>query len=414
MEDDHSLLAHLVPKLTPQVEDVATDALAYILNQSARCREALGSLMSDDGHQLQPLYRASTQVTVPALAPEQHAQVKHPLYRASTQVTPPHWRLDLVAYDADDSMRLIIESKFWAALLSGQASGYVKHLAADKAGATLLFVAPEVRRETLWVKIRAQFDKAPNLSLGSDRAVGPLKVADVSDSQRTDAKWRVALTSWYALLEHLEPVDSSMTANIRQLRSLANAQDDEAFAPLHTEDFNPAIPRRHLDFCRLVDDVVNTGEHEGWISVKGFKATAQRDGYLRFFRFSADDGGRMSKEIALYFSASRWVKSGTAPIWLRFSHAPEQKALAAQTEIEYQKDPGGRTWVPLRLLTGVEYSDVFDDVVAQVKHVREVVLQSAGSAMSAESAAAEADRELSEDDDAGALGRTVAPDASPG
>ncbi|WP_419911870.1 hypothetical protein [Candidatus Poriferisodalis sp.] len=363
MEDDHSLLAHLVLKLTSQVEDAATDALAYILNQSESCREALASLVSDGEHQLRPLHRASTQVTV-----------------------PPDWRLDLVAYDADDSMRLIIESKFWAALLSCQASGYVTHLAAD-GPATLLFVAPEVRRETLWVKIRAQFDKAPSLNLESDRTVGQLRVADVTklvdvadDAQGTDARWidtesRVALTSWYALLNHLEPVDSSMTSNIRQLRSLANAADDKAFAPLHAEDFNPAIPRRHMDFCRLVDDLVNTGEQEGWISVKGFKATAQRDGYLRFFRFVADDGGRMSKEIALYLSASRWVKSGTTPTWLRLLHAPEQKALTQQTEIAHEKDPGGPTWVPLRLLTDVEYSDVFDDVVAQVRAVRDIVLR---------------------------------------
>ncbi len=370
MEDDYSLLAHLVPKLTSQVEDAATDALVYILNRSESCREALRSFVSEGEHQLEPLHRASTQVTVPACTPGDR---------------PPEWRLDLVAYDADESMRLIIESKFWAALSSCQASGYVTHLAPEEP-ATLLFVAPEVRRETLWAKIRTQFDKAPCLSLESDRTVGQLRFADVTkladaaddaqgtDARCTDTQWRVALTSWHALLNHLEPVDSSMTSNIRQLRNLANAVDDKAFAPLHTEDFNPAIPRRHMDFCRLVDDVVNTGEHNRWISVKGFKATAQRDGYLRFFRFLADDGRRMSKETALYFSANRWVKSGTVPIWLRFPHPSEHKAIAAQTEIEYQKAPGGPTWVPLRLLTGVEYSDVFDDVVAQVRAVRDIVL----------------------------------------
>ena len=38
MEDDYSLLAHLVSKLTSQVEDAATDALAYVLNKSESCR----------------------------------------------------------------------------------------------------------------------------------------------------------------------------------------------------------------------------------------------------------------------------------------------------------------------------------------------------------------------------------------
>lgn len=119
MDENHSLLAHLVPKLTNGVEDAATDALAFILNGSEACRDALVTFVSDDKHRLAPLQLASTQVGV-----------------------PDGGRLDLVGYDADDEMRLIIESKFWAGLLSGQVSGYVTHLASD-GPVTLLFVAPE-------------------------------------------------------------------------------------------------------------------------------------------------------------------------------------------------------------------------------------------------------------------------------
>ena len=64
MPDEHSLLACLVPKLTSGVEDAATDALAFILNRSELCRNALAEMMSDGKHQLVPLERASTQVTV--------------------------------------------------------------------------------------------------------------------------------------------------------------------------------------------------------------------------------------------------------------------------------------------------------------------------------------------------------------
>ena len=62
MTDDHSLLSHLVPKLTPQVEDAATDALAYILNMSEQCRKALVDLVSDGDCKLEPLENAKTQV----------------------------------------------------------------------------------------------------------------------------------------------------------------------------------------------------------------------------------------------------------------------------------------------------------------------------------------------------------------
>lgn len=351
MSEEHSLLAYLVPRLTSGVEDAATDALAFILNRSALCRDALAEMVTDGEHRLKPLERASTQVTV-----------------------DDGGRLDLVAYDADDLPRLIIESKFWAALLSSQASGYVRQLATDGQPATLLFVAPEIRRETLWPKIEGQFAQTDDLQLAESHQDDRLRVADVT-CVPSFARWRVALTSWYALLNRLESADSSMVANIRQLRSLANAQDDKAFAPLHADDFNPAIPRRHLDFCRLLDDVIGRGWSEDWISVEGLRATAQRDGYVRFFQFCAEEGKCKSSAIALYFSADRWMRSGTTPIWLRCWHEPEQIALARQTQVEYEKDPGGPVWVSLRLLTGVEYPDVLADVVAQVKRIREVLIE---------------------------------------
>lgn len=55
MSEEHSLLAHLVQKLTPQVEDAATDALAYILNKSAACMNALADMVSAQERQLAPL-----------------------------------------------------------------------------------------------------------------------------------------------------------------------------------------------------------------------------------------------------------------------------------------------------------------------------------------------------------------------
>lgn len=355
MSDNDTLLAYLVPKLTSGVEDAATDALAYILNKSKQCREALVAMVSDSDFKLEPLIHAQTQV-----APSKTARLDLVGY-------------DSVGYDSADTRRLIIESKFWAALGDGQASGYVGYLAPEQP-AVLLFVAPEVRRETLWAKIEKEFSQAHDLQLGDLRQDDRLRAADVVSTSCVDAKWRVALTSWHALLNHLELADASMASDVRQLKNLANAQDDRAFAPLHLDDFKPAIPRRHLDFCRIVNDVVDTGQHQGWLSVQGLNAAAQWDGYLRYFQFCAQDGNSMSSAIALYFSADRWVRSGTRPIWLRCWHKPEQIALAQQTEIEFEQDPGGPAWVPLRLLTGAEYPDVLADVVTQLKRVRDIVL----------------------------------------
>ena len=346
MSDDHSLLAHLVRKLTPQVEDAATDALAFILNKSEACRAALVELVNHGGGRLASLKSVKTQVS-PTDAE----------------------RLDLVAYDNDDSKRLIIESKFWAALLSGQASGYVEHLSLD-GPAMLLFVAPEARSETLWSKITRQFEEAPGPSLEPARNVGSMKVANVADTKKV-----VALVSWGTLLDRLELADLAMADNVRQLKGLARVEDEAEPTPLHPEDFDPRIPQRMLDFNRMVDDVVDAhGVPHRWMTTKDLRATPVWDGYVRYFKFRSEDGKRQSDAFGLYVSCNQWLKSGTTPIWLRTYHEQEQKALKGQSEIEYHQGPSGPGWIPLHLRTGVEYADVLEDVVTQIERVRDIVL----------------------------------------
>ena len=60
MDNESSLLAYLVPRLTSRGEDTATDALAFILNKSEACRGALDSLLSDQDFGLGPLTRFDT------------------------------------------------------------------------------------------------------------------------------------------------------------------------------------------------------------------------------------------------------------------------------------------------------------------------------------------------------------------
>ena len=63
MPEDRSLLAHLVPKLTSQVENAATDALGYILNTSDSAMRALNSLLGEASSGIEPVVRVETQVT---------------------------------------------------------------------------------------------------------------------------------------------------------------------------------------------------------------------------------------------------------------------------------------------------------------------------------------------------------------
>ena len=362
MSEDRSLLAHLVPKLTPRVEDAATDALAYILNKSAACMSKLVEMVSADGRQLAPLLYAKTQVTV-----------TDELSDESRRSRP-----DLVAYDSDDGQRLIIESKFWAPLQGGQAPRYVRYLSCD-GPATLLFVAPLARHETLWVKVERQFQEASDLKLGPRCDVGKMWVADVVGSEKC-----VALMSWDALLAGLEKADSSADGDIQQVRSLAAQQDQVAFTPLHPEELLASIPGRIMSFCDLVDGVANRGKREGWLTTKDMRTVNQRDSYTRFAGL-LDPNGSTLIGLALRVDMYQWARSGTSPIWLRIWHKQTINEQAINLDelgtrwntagwLPSHREPDW-LWIPIELRTGREYEDVLDEATRQVTRVRDMVLQ---------------------------------------
>ena len=222
MPKETTLLAYLVPRLTSRMEDTATDALAFILNNSTHCREALDLLLmeGEESYRLDALTSFDTQVT----------------YEDGS-------RPDMVGYDQEGGKRLLVESKFWATLLEGQASGYFGQLD-DSGPGVLLFIAPATRLEILWGEITRQMEcgldgvrleavETPN-QMRRARVMGPDKQGK-----------RLLLISWSTLLDRLAaavPHDSLVASDIRQLRGLAQREDDEAFQPIHTAELSPQCP----------------------------------------------------------------------------------------------------------------------------------------------------------------------------
>lgn len=343
MSDESTLLAYLVPRLTNQQEDVATDALAFILNSSEACRVALGNLLSGDGFDLGVLSRLETQVT----------------YDDGS-------RPDMVGYDSRGCGRLVVESKFWAALLEGQASGYFRQLEA-LGPAVLLFIAPATRIETLWVEIQRQMqtgEKPVQLELVETRerirraSAGPGK--------------QVMLVSWDLVLDHLAasvPSDSQTHTDLRQLRGFTQHQDLDAFQPIRREDLSPSLPRRIRWYNVLIDRVVDTrGVQEAWMSVDRLRATPQRAGYGRYFRFVVDPS---EASFFLCVELDYWAEQGDTPMWLW---------VTSNTYLEQKLHDGngwsrddGYLYTPIYLKIGAEYDDVLDDIVDQLRRIAEIV-----------------------------------------
>ena len=246
MADNDTLLAYLIPKLTSKVEDSATEALAYILKKSTASRKALADLVGIDPAQIG---RVETQVT------------------ASDGSRP-----DLVCFDAGNEKRIIVEAKFWAGLMDNQPNAYLEQLP-ESGRSALLFIAPDVRINTLWAAINDMAGRG-GIQLEPAHSSDRMPTAKVSGTERY-----LMLVGWTRMLNNMLAVaeNPGISADIMQLRGLAQRQDEDAFLPLHAEELGPAFARRVKGFVRLINDAVDTrGVAEGWMSTARLSTSTSR------------------------------------------------------------------------------------------------------------------------------------------
>ena len=137
MADNNSLLGFIAQRHAIGLEDVATDALFFILSRSTSAREALSDFLGDDRGPL-PIARAQP-------------------WAADAFGAVP----DLACYDENDNLVALIESKFWAPLTRNQPVTYWQGLPDDKP-AVLLFLAPDYRvhQGSLWDELVARLRNA--------------------------------------------------------------------------------------------------------------------------------------------------------------------------------------------------------------------------------------------------------------
>jgi len=166
MSTETTLFAHIVlDKLQGQIENVAVEALGYILSRSPEARNALVETLRDGGVCINSIVRMETQVS------------------GETGARP-----DLVGYDEDDVERVLIEAKFWAPLTEKQPNEYLRQLTEDRSSA-LLFLAPVTRLELLWPELCELADKEFTLCKTTQKR--ELRATTVSCGKR-----RLILTSW--------------------------------------------------------------------------------------------------------------------------------------------------------------------------------------------------------------------------
>jgi len=175
-----TVFSHIIQKRFSQVnEDVATDALAYVLESSDAARRGMTKLLRGIIPDLPPLHFVTQQT--------------------EGTIRPDMWGL------ADSEPRVFVENKFWAGLTDNQPTSYLKRLAGHTQPTILLVIAPAAREHTLWRELTRRLFNAGISFSERDAPAG------IARSVCTDLGPILGLTSWTSVISALEheAIDSS-------------------------------------------------------------------------------------------------------------------------------------------------------------------------------------------------------------
>ena len=336
MPDDNGLLAYIARRHIGGREDVATDALAFILNRSDAARGAFADFLRDGDADPPAIAEARTQYFLP-------------------NGTWP----DLACLDADGNILALVESKFGATLTASQPAGYWPALPANSP-ATLLFVAPlyRVNEGSLWDDLARRL-RDKGYRLGETR-----QEQNLSSSQEQDGPRRLMLCSWGLLLDHLAQAalagrDWQASFEIAELQGLA----DSVIAGTD--------PQRDENIKTLIRRAVNRLVQSGWANTDGFGVGSGNVFHVRFMRLAGAYAW-----FGIHYGEQR---RSNRPLWLAFRddfggkysavttdqvrhHLAEMAPISAEIY-------GGAFCVPIDLPQGDSTEAVLGSLVGQIEDI---------------------------------------------
>lgn len=347
-----SLFAHLAVRFSAHPENLATEALAYVLDQSPEASKALVHFVHDLGCPVPNVTRWNTQVA------------------ADDDALP-----DLVGEDEKGHTPVIIENKFWAGLTINQPGTYLRRLPQGSPGCVLV-VAPAVRIEFLWSEL---LHRAADVEAVHDiRDTGP-----ELRSARVGVDRTLALVSWRVLLGRIGAAlnaagDLASGSDLMQLASLSDEMDTDAFLPLRSEELTGALGSRLVQLRTLVEDC--------WNRLLQLGVGSNRDQAGTSLGISAGNLywgyylNLSSVTCMLRLAPISWAKHRATPIWLQVGYKGSPSVAALRKALDSLDTEPGRVVlqpnfvdVAIDLPIGMEKDAVMEAIIDQVTRVKELL-----------------------------------------
>jgi hypothetical protein len=339
---EDTLLAHLADRFVTQRENLATEALAFQLQNPA-----VASVFFRHARR----FRSSLEEII--------------RYETQQATGDGNGIPDLVGIGRNGQAVLLVEAKFAAVLTPNQPVGYLRRLAQTDQPGLLLFLVPARRTIPVWAELQQRCSDA-GLSLAD---------SDGQQPSRIHGMVTVAVTTWGALLDDLEdglnPTDHRQElADLAQLRGLCERDDREAFVPLTGQEIGGTIGQRLVDLDSILNEAAAILQAEGIADLRGLKWSAGQGWFGRYLKL----GGW---ECLLHVNFSRWGRQRPTPLWLRVSSSDVEVVdalapLASEQPSRFLNDDG-RNQIPIRLPTDVGRDEVMDEVLQQLREVHRLL-----------------------------------------
>jgi len=337
-----TVFGHLVHQFSIHPENLATEALCFILRTSPAASRAFTEFIRQIGFDCPGDLYFETQ-------------------RGGLDQSIP----DMKCHDDKGRLRVIVENKFWAGLTENQPVTYIRELP-DGVTALVLFVVPKARLQLVWDEVVARCRNA-KIPVNDIERLTAMTAAHLGEEHY------LAATSWTYLLDALSLTVPSAGEidrrnDIVQLRGLCRTMDEEEILPIRGDELtNLEMARRIINFSDLPFGIVDEAASRELCTRKNETNYRHASGvYIQIGGYTAWVG----------FDLIAWRSRGVSPIWVIFPRSAQiaeirKKLLRFCTAVpqRFFDSDSGKALVPLFLATGVEKQRIIEDAVNQIREL---------------------------------------------
>ncbi len=278
-----SLLGQFYNRIRGSQEDIASESLVYILQQSLESRKVINQMVKTNTNLI-------------------FSDLSYQTQNVGKDLERP----DISGKDETGKEVLIIEAKFWASLTLNQPNGYLKRL---KDNTVLMFLVPSLRTRTVFEEVKNRvLNEFQDLDINTENLSILIKP---SQKHIIIKSWNEVLNSIKFKIEQTNNIH--LLSDLNQIIGFCETIDQNSFQPITDEDLSPKIPKNITSYYEIVDKVVDELKNRNSkISTKGLIKTPQRYGYHRYFS---------TKELGMNFALKLdlWEKYADTPFWLSIS-----------------------------------------------------------------------------------------------